>query len=49
LSNFTDQFINMGYDEIDTLIEVTAEDLNHMMMRAYQQDVLMKAIKNYKK
>jgi hypothetical protein len=39
----------MGYDEIDTLIEVTVEDLNHMMMRAHQQDILMKTIKLYKR
>jgi hypothetical protein len=37
----------MGYDDLETLVEIKSEDLNHLMMRAYQQDILLDALKKY--
>ena len=49
LEDFADTFISMGFDDVDTLIEIQVDDLNQMMMRAKQQDKLMKFIKEYKR
>jgi hypothetical protein len=32
---------------METLVDIQSEDLNHLMMRAYQQDILMAALKKY--
>lgn len=45
LESFFDQFVNAGFDDLDSLSGVTTEDLNHMMMRAKQQDRLFRSLK----
>ena len=39
----------MGYDELETLMEVNVEDLNSIRMRAWQQDILLSKLKQIKK
>lgn len=41
MADFTESLISLGYDDLETLAEVTPEDLNHVMMRARQQDRLI--------
>ena len=45
LSQFAEGLINLGYDELDVLMEVSCEELNFLMMRASQQRVLTDALK----
>lgn len=49
LSQFADGLINMGYDDLEVLVEVKSEELNFLMMRAFQQKVFLEAVEKYKK
>lgn len=48
LEAFTEGLINLGYDELDVLVEVSNEELNFLMMRAQQQRILTAALKEYR-
>jgi len=34
----------MGYDDLEVLVEIKSEELNFIMMRAYQQKILLEAL-----
>lgn len=48
LNQFYDAFIQEGFDEIDTIMEIETEVLNGMRMKASQQKRLFEAIKKNK-